>query len=98
MKKKIKNLKYIFLKKKNLIKNVEKTLIQKSINSNFKLENYKRIMFLKKKKKKIISSWQNCCFTLGLFKKQNSKMLMSRFTIKLQNNLLNIPNIRIKTW
>jgi uncharacterized UPF0146 family protein len=56
MKKKIKNLKYIFLKKKNLIKNIEKTLIQKSINSNFKLENYKRIMFFKKKKKKIISS------------------------------------------
>jgi hypothetical protein len=53
MKKKIKNLKYIFLKKKNLIKNIEKTLIQKSINSNFKLENYKRIMFLKKKKKKL---------------------------------------------
>ena len=98
MKKKIKNLKFIYLKKKNLIKNIEKKAIQKSINTNFKLENFKRIVFLKNKKKKIISKWQNCCFTLGLFKKHNSKTLMSRFTLKLQNNLLNLPNIKIKTW
>ena len=52
MKKKIKNLKFIYLKKKNLIKNIEKKAIQKSINTNFKLENFKRIVFLKNKKKK----------------------------------------------
>lgn len=88
----------MYLKKKNLIKNNEKILIQKSIKTNFKLENYKRIIFVKNKKKKLISKWQNCCFTLGLFKKHNSKMLMSRFTLKLQNNLINIPNIKLKTW
>ena len=96
--KKIKNLKKIFLKKKNIINIIEKSIIQKSINTNFKLINSRRFFYLKRKKKKILSIWQNCCFTLGIFKKQQSNMLMSRFTIKKKNNELQIPNFKIKSW
>ena len=96
--KKIKNLKKVFLKKKFLIKINEKIIIQKSFVSNFKNKNLNRIVIQKKKKKKIISKWQNCCFTLGLFKKQWSKFNMSRFTVKRENFTANIVGVKVKTW
>jgi hypothetical protein len=93
-----KNLKKIFLKKKYSIKNLEKTTIQKSIFLNFKKKNIERILLTKKKKKKILSRWQNCCFFLGLYKKQWKKINMSRFAIKYNNNSLSIPNLKVKSW
>ena len=53
--KKLKNLKKVFLKKKEIIQNNEKILIKKSIITNFKLSNLQRISIIKKKKKKKIS-------------------------------------------
>ncbi len=93
-----KNLKKIFLKKKYSIKNLEKTIIKRSILKNFKKTNIERFFLIKNKKKKIISNWQNCCFFLGLYKKQWQKLNMSRFAFKYNNNKLNIPNIKIKSW
>ena len=80
-----KNLKLVWLKKKNYQKNFEKNLILKSIQKNLKVTNNKRIFCTKKLKKKILARWQNCCFTLGLFNKQYTKILMSRFAIKYNN-------------
>ncbi len=82
-----KSLKTVWLKKKIKKKNVEKTAILKSNKTNLKLESLRRHSFIKTFKKKLMSRWQNCCFTLGLFKKQNSKILMSRFSIKSNNKL-----------
>ena len=93
-----KNLKKIFLKKKYTIKNIEKTTIKKSILFNLKKTNNERYFFVKQHKKKMLSNWQNCCFFLGLYKKQWKKVNMSRFAFKYNNNNLNIPNLKIKSW
>lgn len=93
-----KNLKKVFLKKKYTIKNLEKTTIKKSVFNNFKKTNNERYFFVKQYKKKMLSNWQNCCFFLGLYKKQWKKINMSRFAFKYNNNNLNIPNLKVKSW
>jgi hypothetical protein len=50
-----KNLKLVWLKKKNYQKNFEKNLILKSIQKNLKVTNNKRIFCTKKLKKKILA-------------------------------------------
>lgn len=96
--KKKKILKKILIKKNLVIKQLEKTIIRKSILKNLKVENYERFFISKQKKKKNLSSWQNACFFLGLYKKLWKKGIMSRYSFKLLNNHGEIPNIKLKTW
>ena len=83
---------------KYTIKNIENATIKKSILFNLKKTNNERYFFVKQHKKKMLSNWQNCCFFLGLYKKQWKKVNMSRFAFKYNNNNLNIPNLKIKSW
>jgi hypothetical protein len=49
---KLKNLRRIYLKKKNSISVLEEKTIQKSLKENFKLKNFSRLNIVKIKKKK----------------------------------------------